>query len=73
MEAGLFMMPNHPTHRADADGHSCNLGTLAFADGKKFHEAWIGEHFTRKREPVPAPDLLIAQALLRTRTFPIPM
>ena len=28
-------------------------------------EAWIGEHFTAAWEPCPAPDLLIAQALLR--------
>jgi hypothetical protein len=32
-----------------------------------FEEAWIGEHFTAAWEPCPAPDLLIAQALLRTK------
>ena len=66
MEVGLFMMPNHPMHRDYADGHAHNLDTLAFVDGKGFHEAWIGEHFTCKREPLPAADLLIAQALMRT-------
>jgi alkanesulfonate monooxygenase SsuD/methylene tetrahydromethanopterin reductase-like flavin-dependent oxidoreductase (luciferase family) len=66
MDAGLFMMPNHPPHRDYAEGHFHNLDTLAFADAIGFEEAWIGEHFTCKREPLPAPDLLIAQALLKT-------
>jgi alkanesulfonate monooxygenase SsuD/methylene tetrahydromethanopterin reductase-like flavin-dependent oxidoreductase (luciferase family) len=66
MEVGLFMMPNHPMHRDYAEGHAHNLDTLAFVDGKGFHEAWIGEHFTCKREPLPATDLLIAQALMQT-------
>ncbi len=32
-----------------------------------FEEAWIGEHSTAAWEPCPAPDLLIAQPLPRTR------
>jgi alkanesulfonate monooxygenase SsuD/methylene tetrahydromethanopterin reductase-like flavin-dependent oxidoreductase (luciferase family) len=66
MDVGLFMMPNHPPHRDYAEGHFHNLDTLAFADAMGFDEAWIGEHFTCRREPLPAPDLLIAQALLMT-------
>ena len=69
MDAGLFMMPNHPPHRAYADGHAHNLDTLSFADRTGYREAWIGEHFTCKREPLPAPDILIAQALLKTETI----
>jgi alkanesulfonate monooxygenase SsuD/methylene tetrahydromethanopterin reductase-like flavin-dependent oxidoreductase (luciferase family) len=66
MEAGLFMMPNHPPHRDYAQGHRHNLDTLAFADRLGFDEAWIGEHFTCKREPLPAADLLVSQALMVT-------
>jgi alkanesulfonate monooxygenase SsuD/methylene tetrahydromethanopterin reductase-like flavin-dependent oxidoreductase (luciferase family) len=69
MDIGLFMMPNHPPHRDYVDGHFHNLDTLVFADGKGFAEAWIGEHFTCKREPLPAPDILISQALLKTDTI----
>jgi alkanesulfonate monooxygenase SsuD/methylene tetrahydromethanopterin reductase-like flavin-dependent oxidoreductase (luciferase family) len=69
MEIGLFMMPNHPLHRDYAEGHYHNLDTLAFADAHGYAEAWIGEHFTCKREPLPAPDLLIAQALLKTENI----
>ena len=46
---------------------SGDLQHLEFVDRVGFHEAWIGEHFTAPWEPNPAPDLLIAQALPRTR------
>ena len=36
------------------------------ADRLGYTEAWIGEHFTAPWEPNPAPDLLIAQALMQT-------
>jgi alkanesulfonate monooxygenase SsuD/methylene tetrahydromethanopterin reductase-like flavin-dependent oxidoreductase (luciferase family) len=39
---------------------------LRRADELGYAEAWIGEHFTAVWEPCPAPDLLIAQALLQT-------
>ena len=37
------------------------------ADRLGYTEAWIGEHFTAPWEPNPAPDLLIAQALMQTK------
>ena len=36
-----------------------------------YSEAWIGEHHTAPWEPHPAPDLLIAQALLQTKRIRI--
>ena len=67
MKAGIFMMPSHPPERDLREGHEWNLKHLEFADQLGFHEAWIGEHFTAPWEPNPAPDLLIAQALLCTK------
>ena len=67
MKAGVFMMPSHPPERGLFEGHQWDLNHLEFADKVGFHEAWIGEHFTAPWEPNPAPDLLIAQALLRTK------
>jgi alkanesulfonate monooxygenase SsuD/methylene tetrahydromethanopterin reductase-like flavin-dependent oxidoreductase (luciferase family) len=66
MNLGAFLMPSHPPERSIRDGLSWDLEEIERLDGYGFQEAWIGEHFTSQWEPCPAPDLLIAQALLRT-------
>ena len=66
MKLGYFMMPNHPEHRSYLDAHQHNLDTIEFIDGLGFSEAWVGEHYTCKREPLPCPDILIAQAFAKT-------
>jgi len=67
MELGLFLMPSHPPERRLLAGQQWDLDVLREADRLGFSEAWIGEHFTSRWEPNPAPDLLIAQALMQTR------
>jgi alkanesulfonate monooxygenase SsuD/methylene tetrahydromethanopterin reductase-like flavin-dependent oxidoreductase (luciferase family) len=67
MKLGAFVMPSHPPERELAAGVAWDLRQLQVLDRLGFHEAWIGEHFTAPWEPNPAPDLLIAQALLQTR------
>ncbi len=69
MEYGLFTMPSHPPERGLYDGHRWDLDTLRWADELGFSEAWIGEHHTAPWEPHPAPDLLIAQALMQTKNI----
>jgi len=69
MKLGAFLMPNHPPERGYAEGHYHNLEYLSFLDSEGFHEAWVGEHYTVPREPCPAPDLLIAQALIKTKNI----
>ncbi len=66
MEFGYFTMPSHPPERGLKAGHDWDLQTLRWADQLGLSEAWIGEHHTAPWEPHPAPDLLIAQALLQT-------
>jgi len=66
VKLGAFVMPSHPPERSVVDGYRWDLDNLALLDRLGFREAWIGEHFTAPWEPNPAPDLLIAQALLRT-------
>ena len=66
MKLGLFMMPSHPPERNIYDSHQWDLDYLELADRLGYDEAWIGEHFTAPWEPIPAPDLMIAQALQRT-------
>ncbi|MGH7031907.1 MAG: LLM class flavin-dependent oxidoreductase, partial [Stellaceae bacterium] len=69
MQYGLFTMPSHPPERALYDGHRWDLDTLRWADELGFFEAWIGEHHTAPWEPHPSPDLLIAQALMQTKSI----
>ena len=67
MKLGAFLMPSHPPERSIGEGHALDLEELERLDSFGFEEAWIGEHFTSAWEPCPAPDLLIAQALQRTK------
>lgn len=67
MRFGAFLMPSHPPERSIRDGQRRDLDDLERLDALGFEEAWIGEHFTAAWEPCPAPDLLIAQALSRTK------
>src|ERR1700722_18276202 len=71
MELGYFSMPSHPPERGLKAGHDWDLQTLRWLDELGFSEAWIGEHHTAPWEPHPAPDLLIAQALLQTKRIKI--
>jgi alkanesulfonate monooxygenase SsuD/methylene tetrahydromethanopterin reductase-like flavin-dependent oxidoreductase (luciferase family) len=67
MKIGALLMPSHPPERSIRDGQCRDLNDLEQFDALGFEEAWIGEHFTAAWEPCPAPDLLIAQALQRTK------
>jgi len=66
MKLGVFLMPSHPPERGLKAGQEWDLEVIRTADRLGYTEAWIGEHFTAPWEPNPAPDLLIAQALMQT-------
>ncbi len=67
MELGSFMMPAHPRSRGLAEGHYHDLDTIEYLDALGYREAWVGEHYMLPAEPHPSPDLLLAQAILRTK------
>ncbi|OBA66060.1 alkane 1-monooxygenase [Mycolicibacterium elephantis] len=69
MELGLFLMPAHPPERSLYDATQWDLELIQLADELGYVEAWVGEHFTVPWEPICAPDLLLAQALLRTKSI----
>ncbi len=71
MQFGYFTMPSHPPERGLKAGHDWDLQVLRWADELGYTEAWIGEHHTAPWEPHPAPDLLVAQALLQTKQIRI--
>ena len=62
-------MPSHPPERPLYDGHQWDLQVLRWADELGYKEAWIGEHHTAPWEPHPAPDLIVAQALMQTKNI----
>lgn len=66
MRFGLFMMPLHPPERSFVDSWERDLAQIVLADRLGYHEVWIGEHLTERWENAPAPELLIAQALVKT-------
>ncbi|MFB4162351.1 LLM class flavin-dependent oxidoreductase [Alteribacillus sp. JSM 102045] len=67
MKIGLFLMPTHPPERSLYDATEWDIEMIQYADQLDYGEAWIGEHFTAPWEPIPAPDLIIAQALKATK------
>lgn len=67
MKIGMFMTPFHPPERSLRESTIWDLEILTLMDSLGYNEAWIGEHFTVPWEPIPSPDLLIAQALTRTK------
>lgn len=69
MKLGYFGMPSHPPERPLKEGHDWDLQVLRWLDELGYKEAWIGEHHTAPWEPHPAPDLLIAQALMQTKNI----
>ncbi len=66
MDHGFFTMPSHPPECGLKEGQDWDLQVLRWCDELGFSEAWVGEHHTAPWEPHPAPDLLLAQAMLQT-------
>jgi alkanesulfonate monooxygenase SsuD/methylene tetrahydromethanopterin reductase-like flavin-dependent oxidoreductase (luciferase family) len=62
-------MPCHPPERALELSSRWNVEMIELADQLGYTEAWLGEHFTVPWEPIPAPDLLLAQALRNTENI----
>lgn len=71
MEFGYFAMTSHPPERGLKAGHEWDLSIIRLLDKLNFAEVWIGEHHTLEWEPLPAPDLLISQALMQTERIRI--
>ena len=64
---GLFLQSSHPPERALGDAIDRVIEQIRWADELGFSEAWLGEHLTAAWEPIPAQDLVLAQALACTR------
>jgi alkanesulfonate monooxygenase SsuD/methylene tetrahydromethanopterin reductase-like flavin-dependent oxidoreductase (luciferase family) len=69
MDLGLFMMPLHPPHRPFVDTLREDAEKIILADQLGFAEAWVGEHFTARTEPITSPLIFLASVLPRTRSI----
>ena len=67
MQLGLFTMPLHPPGANFTETLKADLDQIVKLDELGYAEVWIGEHFTSEWENIPAPDLLIAQAIPLTK------
>ena len=56
-------MPLHPPGTSFTELLKSDLDQIVKLDQLGYTEAWIGEHFTAEWEPIPSPELFIAQAL----------
>ncbi len=66
MRWGMFMQPSHPPGRAIYDAVEQDLRIIEWCDQLGYSEVWVGEHLTAPWEPLPACDLILAQAIHRT-------
>lgn len=69
MKLGLFLMPAVSPDTTPYDATQTVLEMIRYGDEIGYAEAWIGEHYTTRYEPIPSPDLVIAQALLQTKNI----
>lgn len=66
MDLGLLLNPGHKPGSDLRTAVAWDVELITWADQLGYRDAWIGEHLTVPWEPVPAPDLVIAQALGET-------
>lgn len=55
MKLGLFMMPLHDPDRDYLTVLKEDREAILLADQLGYHEAWVGEHYSCKTEPIPDP------------------
>ena len=69
MNLGFFTMPLHPPGTNFTELLKSDLQQIIRLDELGYEEAWIGEHFTAQWEPIPSPELFIAQAIGLTKNI----
>jgi alkanesulfonate monooxygenase SsuD/methylene tetrahydromethanopterin reductase-like flavin-dependent oxidoreductase (luciferase family) len=67
MHIGLFMMPPHRPERDHAGMLAEDAEAILHADRVGFEEAWVGEHYTVRTEPITSPLIFMATLIERTR------
>ena len=69
MQLGMFMMPLHPIERPLDVLLAENIDKAVIAERLGFAELWVGEHFSIKTEPIPAPLMFMTALLDKTKNM----
>jgi alkanesulfonate monooxygenase SsuD/methylene tetrahydromethanopterin reductase-like flavin-dependent oxidoreductase (luciferase family) len=69
MEYGLFMMPLHDPRRDYTDILEEDREAILLAEKFGFSEAWVGEHYSAKTEPIPDPLQFMATLIPQTKSI----
>lgn len=67
MKLGLFMMPLHDPRRNYTDLLKEDRAAILLADGLGYDEAWVGEHYSCRTEPVASPLQFMASLVPVTK------
>ena len=69
MEYGLFMMPLHDPGRDYTEILDEDREAILLAEKLGFSEAWVGEHYSAKSEPIPDPLQFMATLIPQTKSI----
>ena len=69
MDLGLFFMPLHRPDKPFGQSLEEDRQTILLADELGFSEVWMGEHFSSKAEPIPAPLIFLATLIQQTKNI----
>ena len=69
MEYGLFMMPLHDPGRDYTEILDEDREAILLAEKLGFSEAWVGEHYSAKTEPIPDPLQFMATLIPQTKSI----
>lgn len=69
MDLGLFFMPVHDPAKPFGQAMEEDRQAIILADQLGFSEAWMGEHFTARTEPIAAPMMFLATLIHETKNI----
>lgn len=69
LQLGLFFMPLHDPNKPWQQSLEEDRSLILAAERLGFSEAWVGEHFTTRAEPIPSPLIFLATLIGETSTI----
>jgi len=69
MDLGFFTMPLHRPEKSWSQSLAEDREAILLAERLGYTEAWVGEHFSARAEPIPSPMMFLASLLDATHTI----